>query len=133
MRIDNDLLTQLRAVRDARNVNSVFPTLVSGDALKNARRGVWDTIRARYSLPTDVKFKVELDGPDAGELRRKDTSEAYTPPAPNSGAQCSVDPAGGSTRYVVIDDDANDEIVFSNLADVFAYVRDNSSIRVVTV
>lgn len=132
MRIDNDLLTQLRAVRDARNVNSVFPTLVSGDALKNARRGVWDAIRARYSLPTDVKFKVELDGPDAGELRRKDTSEAYTPPAPNPVQRPAAESAS-AIRYVVIDDDANDEIVFSNLADVFAYVRDNSSIRVVAV
>lgn len=132
MRIDNDLLTKLRAVRDARNVNSVFPTLVSDSALESARQDVWAAIRDRYSLPADVKFKVELDGPDAGELRRKDNSEAYTLPRPaaQSMTAASSEAAG---RYVVIDDDNDNEIVFGNLPDVFAYIRDNSSIRVITV
>lgn len=38
------------------------------------RADLWRRIRREHNLPDDVKFKVELDGPLAGELRASGTS-----------------------------------------------------------
>jgi hypothetical protein len=127
MRIDNDLLNKLRAVRDARNVNSVLPTLVSATALKAARGDVWGQIRARHSLPAGVKFKVELDGPDAGELRRKDTSEPFVPATPAASHACGN--VSGCQQFLVISDD--DELRVSGVDALLAHLRDQHDIRVV--
>ena len=43
------------------------------------RADLWRRIRHDYYLPADTKFKVELDGPLAGELRASGSSAPWQP------------------------------------------------------
>lgn len=128
MRITQEQLDKMRAIRDARNISTVLPGLVSINQLKSLKTSIWADIRRAHNLPADVKFKVELDGADAGEIRRKDNSQPFEHPF----RAASAAPAAG-VRYVVIDDSDDSEQIFDSVDDVFAYVRDNSDIRIVKV
>lgn len=50
-----------------------------GIDVSSGRKQLWQEVRAHYNLPPDVKFSVELDGNNAGELRIKGTGEAWKP------------------------------------------------------
>lgn len=128
MRITQEQLDKMRAIRDARNISTVLPGLVSIDQLKSLKTSIWADIRRAHSLPADMKFKVELDGDNAGEIRRKDNSQPFE----SSFCTPAAAPTAG-VRYVVIDDSDDSEQVYDNVDDVFAYVRDNSDIRIVKV
>lgn len=43
------------------------------------RADLWRGIRKDYNLPDNIKFKVELDGPLAGELRASGSSAPWQP------------------------------------------------------
>lgn len=76
MRISDDFLNRMQALRDQRR-NTTDPWLI--DQIKRAKQQWWDELRAAYNLPEGVKFKVELDGELAGELRYKSTGLPYQP------------------------------------------------------
>lgn len=137
MKISAELLNKLRGIRDARNAASVLPDAMSPEQLSSMKKRVWQEIRRTYNLPDRVKFKVELDGEKAGELRYKDNGLPYTPPTIASQAatanRASATSAGSAAgvKYVVIDDD--DERVLTSFEDLVEWLRDNHGVRVVTV
>lgn len=133
MKISATLLSKLVAVRDARNASAVLPNLVTADRLKAARAAVWGEIRTTYNLPTHLKFKVELDGPDAGELRRKDTSQPFVPTTPVSAAATGAS-GSAQARFVVIDmDDPGAPQTVDGQAALFSLLAADYNVRVVAV
>lgn len=135
MKISAELLNKLRGVRDARNAAAVLPDAMSPEQVATVKKRIWQEIRRVYNLPTNVKFKIELDGELAGELRYKDTGRPYVPPAAAMTAIPAVTGAGAQassgTKYVVIDDD--DERVLNSFDDLIDWLRDNYGVRVVAV
>lgn len=128
MRISSQLLTKLRALRDARNASEVLPACINIASFKDARKRIWQEIRATYNLPSQLKFKVELDGAAAGELRRKDTSAPYTPVSAPSVPTAAPQTSDGQ-RFLVIGDDA--ETPVHGVAALLTHLRNEYDLRIV--
>lgn len=143
MQIAQDLLVKLQTLRDARKIIPVLPGLIQTSAFDTARKAVWNEVRTRHNLPNDVKFKVELDGPLAGELRRKADSQPYDAPTavPDTsfaeglmGALIGAFVPGQPQSYVVVPVDEDAALMkFDNLDAMFAYIKDETGLRCVAV
>lgn len=143
MQIAQDLLVKLQTLRDARKIIPVLPGLIDTAAFDAARKAVWTEVRARHNLPKDLKFKVELDGPLAGELRRKADGQPYDAPTavPDTsfaegvvGALIGAFSLGQPQTYVVVPTDDDEALQkFDNLDAMFAYIKDETGLRCVAI
>jgi len=79
MKINEELLKQFRDIRSLRQIGERFERGDLIGAAKELKAELWEAVHALYSLPTGMKFSVELDGDLAGELRVKGTGQAYVP------------------------------------------------------
>lgn len=94
MKIAQNLLDQMRAIRSARQANDSLS--LPNDAVAARKKQLWVDIRSTYSLPADVRFSVELDGDAAGELRVKGTGQPW-----NGAIPASPLPAGDRSFFLL--------------------------------